>query len=119
MTGADGRDELDRLAELAYLELREIAHRHLARHGGERGRGTLDTVALVHEAWLKLATGTPGTWRDLHHFRAVASVAMRHILVDRAPRARGRTSRWCVRGDLARRCGDRDRRRTRTPGRHR
>jgi len=76
---------LEALTELAYHELRKVAHLHLAARrepcGGDR---TLDTTALVHEAYLKLATGTPGRWRDEAHFRAVASVAMRHILVDRA-----------------------------------
>ena len=77
--------DIEALAELAYHELRSVAHRHLARHGGgRRGERTLDTTALVHEAYLKLAAGSPGTWRDQTHFRAVASVAMRHILVDRA-----------------------------------
>ena len=77
--------DTDVLAELAYQELRAVARRHLAagrdRAGGDR---TLDTTALVHEAYLKLAAGSPGVWRDQTHFRAVASVAMRHILVDRA-----------------------------------
>lgn len=76
---------LDALAELAYHELRKVAHLHLAARrelaGGDR---TLDTTALVHEAYLKLAAGSPSTWRDETHFRAVASLAMRHILVDRA-----------------------------------
>ena len=76
---------LDALAELAYQELRKIARLHLAAHREPaRGDRTLDTTALVHEAYLKLASGTPGAWRDEAHFRAVASVAMRHILVDRA-----------------------------------
>jgi len=76
---------LDGLTELAYNELRTIAHRHLAARGGQRGgNGTLETTALVHEAYLKLAGAAPGTWRDETHFRAVASVAMRQILVDRA-----------------------------------
>jgi RNA polymerase sigma factor (TIGR02999 family) len=75
---------LDSLTELAYHELRAIAHRHLARGGAAGGHATLDTTALVHEAYLKLAAGSPGAWRDQTHFRAVASVAMRHILVDRA-----------------------------------
>ncbi|HEY7233120.1 MAG TPA: ECF-type sigma factor [Gemmatimonadaceae bacterium] len=73
------------LTELAYSELRAIAHRHLAARGGRRdGNATLETTALVHEAYLKLAGTLPGTWRDEAHFRAVASVAMRQILVDRA-----------------------------------
>ena len=76
---------LDALAELAYQELRKIARLHLAAHREPaRGDRTLDTTALVHEADLKLAGGSPGAWRDEAHFRAVASVAMRHILVDRA-----------------------------------
>jgi len=73
---------LDRLAELAYQELRTIAHRHLSARGA--GNQTVETTALVHEAYLKLATASPKAWRDEAHFRASASVAMRHILVDRA-----------------------------------
>jgi RNA polymerase sigma factor (TIGR02999 family) len=76
---------LDGLVERAYDVLRTIAHRHLAARGGGRAtHGTLDTTALVHEAYLKLASASPGAWRDEAHFRAVASVAMRQILVDRA-----------------------------------
>src|SRR5262245_58783258 len=67
---------------MAYHELRTIAHRHLSARGG--GGVTLETTALVHEAYLKLAASSPGAWRDQAHFRASASVAMRHILVDRA-----------------------------------
>jgi RNA polymerase sigma factor (TIGR02999 family) len=73
---------LDQLTELAYHELRTIAHRHLAARGS--GGATLETTALVHEAYLKLAAGARDAWRDQAHFRASASVAMRHILVDRA-----------------------------------
>ena len=77
--------DTDVLAELAYQELRAVARRHLAgARGPAEGDRTLDTTALVHEAYLKLAASSPGTWRDQTHFRAVASVAMRHILVDRA-----------------------------------
>jgi serine/threonine-protein kinase len=85
-----GRDippdkSLDALTEAAYHELRRVARAHLAtRQNPAAGSPTLDTTALVHEAYLKLATGRPGAWRDEAHFRAVASVAMRHILVDRA-----------------------------------
>jgi RNA polymerase sigma factor (TIGR02999 family) len=76
---------LDALSELAYQELRHAARRHLATSQAQGGvGGTLDTTALVHEAYLKLASGAPGRWRDAAHFRAIASVAMRHILVDRA-----------------------------------
>jgi RNA polymerase sigma factor (TIGR02999 family) len=65
---------------LAYDELRAIAHRRLV----SGGRGTLSTTALVHEAYLKLGDGTRGAWRDRAHFLACASLAMRHILIDRA-----------------------------------
>jgi RNA polymerase sigma factor (TIGR02999 family) len=84
---------LDTLVELAYRELRTIAHRHLAAHrGAEVSTPTLETTALVHEAYLKLAESSGGNWRDEAHFRAVASVAMRQILVDRA-RARATEKR--------------------------
>jgi RNA polymerase sigma factor (TIGR02999 family) len=75
-------DSLDRLTELAYQELRTIAHRHLSAR--DRDGATIETTALVHEAYLRLSTASPGAWRDQAHFRASASVAMRHILVDRA-----------------------------------
>jgi RNA polymerase sigma factor (TIGR02999 family) len=76
---------LGALTELAYHELRAIAHRHLTARGGQHGgNATLETTALVHEAYLKLASASPNAWRGEPHFRAVASVAMRQILVDRA-----------------------------------
>jgi RNA polymerase sigma factor (TIGR02999 family) len=72
---------LDRLLPLVYGELRAIAHRQL----GARGRaGTLSTTDLVHEAYLKLVDQSQAEWRDRAHFLALASVAMRHVLVDRA-----------------------------------
>ncbi|HYG67549.1 MAG TPA: ECF-type sigma factor, partial [Anaeromyxobacteraceae bacterium] len=54
--------------------------------------GTLSTTALVHEAYLKLFDHSRGEWQDLAHFLALASVAMRHVLVDRA-RERGALKR--------------------------
>lgn len=75
------RDSLDRLMPVVYEELRLIAHRQLAfRQGG----GTLSTTGLVHEAYLKLVDQSRVAWRDRAHFFALASVAMRHVLVDRA-----------------------------------
>jgi RNA polymerase sigma factor (TIGR02999 family) len=72
---------LDVVASSAYRELRAMAHRRLAG----RGRGaTLSTTALVHEAYLKLADQSREQPRDRAHFLAVASLAMRHVLVDRA-----------------------------------
>lgn len=71
--------ELDDLVAFAYQELRAIAHGRLAARGGN---GTLSTTALVHEAYLKLADQSTSRWRDRSHFFAVASLAMRHVLVD-------------------------------------
>jgi RNA polymerase sigma factor (TIGR02999 family) len=72
-------ESLDDLAATAYDELRAIAHARLAWRGAA---GTLSTTALVHEAYLKLAGQSPSRWRDRAHFFAVASLAMRHVLVD-------------------------------------
>jgi RNA polymerase sigma factor (TIGR02999 family) len=73
-----------------YDELRAIAQRRLrslARGGRD---ATLNTTALVHEAYLKLAGQGSGRWNDRAHFLSAAAVAMRHILIDRA-RARAST----------------------------
>jgi RNA polymerase sigma factor (TIGR02999 family) len=75
------RESLDRLVPHLYDDLRAIAHRQLAQRPGE---GTLSTTAVVHEAWLKLAAQPDLSWKDEGHFVALAAVAMRHVLVDRA-----------------------------------
>ena len=72
---------LDQLVPMLYNELRAIAHRQLALRAPG---GTLSTTALVHEAYLKLVDQSHADWRDRAHFLAVASLAMRHVLVDRA-----------------------------------
>lgn len=74
-------ESLDHLLPLVYQELRAMARRHLRAKGHG---GTLQTTALVHEAYLKLVDQSRAEWRDRAHFLAVASIAMRHILVDRA-----------------------------------
>ena len=75
------RDTLDRIIPVVYEHLRVIARNQLAmREGG----GTLNTTGLVHEAYLKLADHSRGEWSSRAHFFALASVAMRHVLVDRA-----------------------------------
>ena len=77
----DRRESLDRLVPQVYEELRAIARRQLAiRAGG----GTLSTTGLVHEAYLKLAAQAGLGWNDRGHFVALAALAMRHVLVDRA-----------------------------------
>jgi len=78
---SDTQKALDQVVALTYQELRAIAHRRLAARG--RG-GTLSTTALVHEAYLKLVDQSRAGWQDRAHFLAVASLAMRHVLVDRA-----------------------------------
>ncbi len=75
------RESLDRLVPLVYEELRLIAHRQLAARGRD---ATLQTTGLVHEAYLKLVDQSRAQWHDRAHFLAVASLAMRHVLVDRA-----------------------------------
>jgi RNA polymerase sigma factor (TIGR02999 family) len=75
------RDTLDRLMPEVYDELKAIARRQLA---GREGGGTLSSTGLVHEAYLKLVDQSRIAWRDRSHFFALASVAMRHVLVDRA-----------------------------------
>jgi RNA polymerase sigma factor (TIGR02999 family) len=72
---------VDRLFPLVYDELRRIAHHQLSR---ERGDHTLSTTALVHEAYIKLVDQTRAQWADRSQFFAIASRAMRRILVDYA-----------------------------------
>ena len=75
------RDALNRLFPVVYAELRALAHRQLARI---RPGDTLQTTALVHEAYLKLLGTARPEWHDRRHFFAVASRAMRQISVDYA-----------------------------------
>jgi RNA polymerase sigma-70 factor (ECF subfamily) len=72
---------LERLLPIVYAELKSIARQVFRR---ERGDHTLQPTAVVHEAFLKLAGGAPVSFRDRAHFFAVASQAMRQVLVDHA-----------------------------------
>jgi RNA polymerase sigma factor (TIGR02999 family) len=74
-------ESLDQAVELAYRELRAIAHRRLMARGGN---ATLSTTALVNEAYLKLVDNSGAEWHNRAHFLALASTVMRHVLVDRA-----------------------------------
>ena len=76
-----GQKSVEEIVELTYQELRAIAHRRLVARGHG---GTLSTTALVHEAYLKLVDQSQSGWNDRAHFLALASLAMRHVLVDRA-----------------------------------
>ena len=71
------------LLPLVYDELRRLAANKLAR---EAPGQTLQTTALVHEAWLSLAGNGNSYWQNRTHFLAAAADAMRHILIDRARR---------------------------------
>lgn len=81
--GAGDRDSLREILPLLYDELRLAAHRQLRRN---RPGQTLDTTALVHEAYLKMADRSPAVWNDQNHFIAIAATAMRYILIDDARR---------------------------------
>ena len=79
--GEDGRDAVDRVFPLVYTELQGVARRQLRM---ERADHTLDTSALVHEAYLRLAGTERIEWRSRAHFFAVAARAMRRILINHA-----------------------------------
>jgi RNA polymerase sigma factor (TIGR02999 family) len=85
----DSRDTLDRTYTRLYEELRALARRHLGSDGAVH---TLSPTALVHESYLKLADLATGHERSRAQFFALASRAMRHILVDHA-RGRGAQKR--------------------------
>src|SRR5215468_396310 len=81
---AGDKSALDRLTPLIYDELRRMARRHMQK---ERPGPTLQTTALVHEAYLRLANAKDLDWQNRTHFFALAAQIMRRILVD-AARAR-------------------------------
>ena len=72
---------LAELTPLVYEELRRLAHHYM---GGQRPDHTLQTTALVNEAYLRLADQTNPNWQSRAHFFAVAARAMRQILVSYA-----------------------------------
>lgn len=78
---SDDSTAWDRLVPLVYAELRAIAHRQLQR---ERDGHTLNTTALVHEAFLKLADQPGIGCQSEAHFFAIASRVMRQVLIDYA-----------------------------------
>jgi len=79
--GQGDSDALDRLMPVVHQELRRIAHRHMA---GERSDHTLQTTALVNEAYLRLLGSQKVRWQDRAHFFAISAQLMRRILVDYA-----------------------------------
>ena len=91
-SGGD-RKALDKLMPLVYDELHKLAHRYMSR---ERADHTLQTTALVNEAYLRLTSARDIEWQDKAHFLAFSANLMRRILVEFA------RSRKCVKhgGDL-------------------
>ena len=86
---AGERDALDQLWPLVYDDLRAIAHKRLRL---ERREHTLNTTAIVHEAYMKLVDPQTATWRDRAHFFAVSAKVIRNLLIDYA-RERGAAKR--------------------------
>jgi RNA polymerase sigma factor (TIGR02999 family) len=76
-----GGDEaaLDKLTPMVYSELHRIAHRYMLH---ERADHTLQTSALVNEAYIRLVDARTVDWKNRAHFFAVSSTLMRRILVD-------------------------------------
>jgi RNA polymerase sigma factor (TIGR02999 family) len=87
------QNALQRLTPLVYAELRRLAHHYMA---GERTGHTLQSTALVHEAYLRLVDSSRVRWQNRAHFFAVSSQLMRRILVDFA-----RSRQYAKRGGKA------------------
>ena len=83
---AGDQQALDALMPVVYKELHRLAHHYLRQ---ERAGHTLQSTALVHEAYLRLAGQSPPEWKSRAHFFGIAAHLMRQILVDHA---RGRAA---------------------------
>jgi len=81
--GTGDKAALDKLIPLVYKELRRLAHQYMRQ---ERVGNTLQTSALINEAYIRLVDYNRMRWQDRAHFYAVAAQAMRRILVERARR---------------------------------
>src|SRR3954466_9358780 len=87
--GRGNQAALDQLFPLVYAELHRMARRYM---GQQNPAHTLQTTALIHEAYLRLAGDSPREWESRTHFFGVAAKSMRHVLVDHA-RAHHRAKR--------------------------
>jgi RNA polymerase sigma factor (TIGR02999 family) len=87
--GCGDPDALNELTPVVYNELHRIAHRYMRR---EQPGNTLQTSALINEAYIRLIDQRQAHWQNRAHFFAIAATMMRRILVDRA-RARGYAKR--------------------------
>ncbi len=88
--GKGDQQALEQLMPLVYSELHRLAHRHIRK---ERPGHTLQTSALLNEAFLRLVDQRDVTWKSRAHFFAIAAQMMRRILVDYA-----RSRRYLKRG---------------------
>jgi RNA polymerase sigma-70 factor (ECF subfamily) len=88
--GNGDKKALDQLMPLVYQQLHRLARRRLVQEGPGH---TLQTTALVHEAYLRLMGQTRSKWQNRAHFYAIAAQMMRRILVDYA-----RSGRYAKRG---------------------
>jgi RNA polymerase sigma factor (TIGR02999 family) len=79
--GAGDAQALEQLTPLVYAELRRLAHAYMR---GERPGHTLQTTALVHEAFLRLLGNPQEQWQNRAHFYGIAAQMMRRVLVDYA-----------------------------------
>jgi RNA polymerase sigma factor (TIGR02999 family) len=75
------KSALDQLIPLVYPELKRLARRYMGRESPDH---TLQTSALINEAYLRLVDQHAVEWQDRAHFFAVAAQVMRHILIDHA-----------------------------------
>jgi RNA polymerase sigma factor (TIGR02999 family) len=87
--GEGDQSVLERLTPLVEAELRRLAHHYLTQ---ERSGHTLQTTALINEAWLRLIDWKQVSWQNKAHFLGVSARLMRYILVDFA-RARKQQKR--------------------------
>jgi RNA polymerase sigma-70 factor, ECF subfamily len=88
--GSGDKHALDRLIPLVYPEMRRLARKYMGR---ENSAHTLQTSALINEAYLRLIDQHKVEWQDRGHFFAVSAQVMRHILIDHA-----RNRRYAKRG---------------------
>src|SRR5262245_60450386 len=94
---AGDQQALDVVIPIVYEELKKLAAGHLRREGKAR---SLETTALVHEAFLRLARGRQPSYENRSHFFGIASRLMRQVLVDLA-RARTAEKRSAMEIPLA------------------
>jgi RNA polymerase sigma-70 factor, ECF subfamily len=79
--GNGDKSAVNQLIPLVYRELHKLAKRYVSQ---QNESNTLQTTALIHEAYIKLAGDSPKHWENRDHFFAVAAKAMRQVLVDHA-----------------------------------